>query len=345
MSLPNLDQQLPALQEWLNSHLPSLGRVLDSLPITGGYSNLTFRINTTAGNYMLRMPPPGSAVKTAHDMGREFRVVAALRPHYPLVPQVHAYCEDMAVLGAPFYIMEELDGIVLRPGKEELNNIVPEKFQLLSHLLINNLVDLHAIDIRATGLELLGKPDGYVQRQVKGWTERYFQSATDELNDMNLLADWLGKQTPREQQATLLHNDYKYDNLLFEKNNLSNITGVLDWEMATVGDPLMDLGAALAYWFEAGDPPAFRTYNITWIKGNLSRQDCADLYAEKSGRDLSDLLFYYVFGLFKNAVIVQQIYYRWKKGLHRDNRFEALLQLVKLLGHHGMVTLEKNSIS
>jgi aminoglycoside phosphotransferase (APT) family kinase protein len=161
---------------------------------------------------------------------------------------------------------------------------------------------------------------------------------------MNSLADWLGKQSPREQPATLLHNDYKYDNVLFD-HDLSTINGVLDWEMATVGDPLMDLGAALAYWFEANDNKAFRSYNITWLPGNLNRRDCADLYAEKSGRDLGDLLFYYVFGLFKNAVIVQQIYYRWKKGLHPDNRFETLLELVKLLGRHGIATLEKKSIS
>jgi aminoglycoside phosphotransferase (APT) family kinase protein len=344
MSFPNLNQQLPTLQEWLDIQLPSVGSVQNIHPVTGGYSNLTFRINTTTGNFMLRMPPPGSVVKTAHDMGREFRVLAALRPHYPLVPQVHASCEEMAVLGAPFYIMEELNGIVLRPGKEELKNISAEKFQRLSHQLIHNLVDLHAIDIKATGLDQLGKPDGYVQRQVKGWTDRFFQSATDELNDMNSLADWLGKQSPREQPATLLHNDYKYDNVLFD-HDLSTINGVLDWEMATVGDPLMDLGAALAYWFEANDNKAFRSYNITWLPGNLNRRDCADLYAEKSGRDLGDLLFYYVFGLFKNAVIVQQIYYRWKKGLHPDNRFETLLELVKLLGRHGIATLEKKSIS
>ena len=344
MSLPNLNQQLPALQEWLDIQLPSVGTVQNIHPVTGGYSNLTFRLNTTTGNYMLRMPPPGSAVKTAHDMGREFRVLSALRPSYPLVPRAYVYCEEAAVLGAPFYIMEELQGMVLRPGNEVLKNISAEKFHTMSMQLINNLVELHAIDINATGLSQLGKPEGYVLRQVKGWTERYFQSATDELNDMETLADWLGKQTPRAQQATLLHNDYKYDNVLFD-NNLSTITGVLDWEMATVGDPLMDLGAALAYWFEANDNKAFRSYNITWLPGNLNRRDCADLYAEKSGRDLGDLLFYYVFGLFKNAVIVQQIYYRWKKGLHPDNRFETLLELVKLLGRHGIATLEKNSIS
>jgi aminoglycoside phosphotransferase (APT) family kinase protein len=344
MSLPNLEQQLPALQQWLAAHLPTAGTIQNIHPVTGGYSNLTFRLNTTGGNYMLRMPPPGSAVKTAHDMGREFRVLSALRPSYPLVPRAYIYCEDTALLGAPFYIMEELQGIVLRPGHEMLKHISPEKLHSLSQQLINNLVDLHAIDIAATGLIQLGKPEGYVLRQVKGWTERYFQSATDDLNDMEVLADWLGKQTPRAQQATLLHNDYKYDNVLFDQN-LTTITGVLDWEMATVGDPLMDLGAALAYWFEAHDNKAFRSYNITWLPGNLNRRGCADLYAEKSGRDLSDLLLYYVFGLFKNAVIVQQIYFRWKKGLHPDNRFETLLDLVKLLSRHGIETLEKNSIS
>lgn len=345
MPLPDLQQHLPALQHWIDGQVPTLGKLLTLEPITGGFSNLTFRLTSTKGTHILRMPPPGSSVKTAHDMGREFRVLSALRPHYQLVPEPLGYCEDNSVLGAPFYIMEALQGTVLRPGMERVKNISADQFHHLSQLLFSNLANLHAIDIDTTQLAQLGKPEGYVQRQVTGWTDRYYKSETDALIDMNVLAEWLGKQSPRSQKATLLHNDYKYDNLLFDSEQLSIITGVLDWEMSTVGDPLMDLGAALAYWFEAGDNTAFRTYNISWLPGNLSRQECADWYAEKSGRNLQDLLFYYVFGLFKNAVIVQQIYYRWKKGLHPDNRFASLIELVKLLGRHGGETLDKNRIS
>jgi aminoglycoside phosphotransferase (APT) family kinase protein len=345
MPLPDIHQQLPALQEWIKQHLPQLGSLQNISSITGGYSNLTFRITIENRNYILRMPPPGASVKTAHDMGREFRVLTALRPHYPLVPEPLSYCDDTAILGAPFYIMQELQGVILRPGMKRLAELSPETFTELSQRLIENLASLHAIDIHTTGLIQLGKPEGYVQRQVTGWTQRYFQSETDVLHDMNGLADWLARQQPQSQAASLLHNDYKYDNVLMDVETLSTITGVLDWEMATIGDPLMDLGAALAYWFEADDPVAFRAYNISWLPGNFSRQACADLYAERSGRDLRDLLFYYVFGLFKNAVIAQQIYFRWKQGLHRDNRFEALLQLVQSLGRHGVQTLEKNRIS
>jgi aminoglycoside phosphotransferase (APT) family kinase protein len=345
MPLPDIHQQLPALQEWIKQHLPQLGTLQNISSITGGYSNLTFRITIENRNYILRMPPPGASVKTAHDMGREFRVLTALRSHYPLVPEPLSYCDDTAILGAPFYIMQELQGVILRPGMKRLAELSPETFTELSQRLIENLASLHAIDIHTTGLIQLGKPEGYVQRQVTGWTQRYFQSETDVLHDMNGLADWLARQQLQSQAASLLHNDYKYDNVLMDVETLSTITGVLDWEMATIGDPLMDLGAALAYWFEADDPVAFRAYNISWLPGNFSRQACADLYAERSGRDLRDLLFYYVFGLFKNAVIAQQIYFRWKQGLHRDNRFEALLQLVQSLGRHGVQTLEKNRIS
>ena len=345
MSLPDIHQQLPALQQWLNQSLPNLGTIQDIKRFSGGFSNITYRISNGQQSFVLRMPPPGSEVKTAHDMSREFRVLTALQPYYASIPKPLAFCDNPTVLGAPFYIMEYLEGMILRPNSSELKDLSADNFTTLSTELIINLATLHSIDLQSSGLIQLGKPEGYVNRQVTGWINRYYQSETDQLETINQVADWLQQQTPREQAPAMLHNDYKYDNVIFSRQQMGEIVGVLDWEMATVGDPLMDLGAALAYWFEAGDPEPFRDYNITWLPGNLSRSDCAELYATNTGRDISDLLFYYVFGLFKNAVIVQQIYYRWKKGLHNDDRFGALIHLIKLLGKHAVRTLEKNSIS
>lgn len=344
MSVPNLHDHLPALQEWLDAHLPQIERITDVQPFSGGFSNITFRISNSKKAYVLRMPPPGSQVKTAHDMGREFRVLTSLQPHYPLIPAALVFCDNISLLGAPFYVMEYLEGMILRPHSSQLQKLIPEEIASLSTSLINNLSRLHSIDIQSSGLIHLGKPEGYVERQVSGWINRYYQSATDTIETLNQVAGWLQQQQPREQSPAMLHNDYKYDNVIFSKQSMGEIVGVLDWEMATVGDPLMDLGAALAYWFEATDPEAFRNYNITWLQGNLTRKSAAELYAANTGRDISDLLFYYVFGLFKNAVIVQQIYYRWKKGLHTDDRFGALIQLIHLLGKHAVKTLEKNSL-
>ena len=222
--------------------------------------------------------------------------------------------------------------------------IEKNEMQAISTSLVDNLAALHAIDIEKTGLIELGKPVGYVSRQVAGWIKRYYAAETDQIISMNMMADWLTKYLPLEQTPTLLHNDYKYDNLILDPNNLSNIIAVLDWEMATVGDPLMDIGASLAYWFEAGEEEVFKMYNLTWLPGNLSRKDFVDRYAEKTNRDLSNILFYYAFGLFKNAVIAQQIYHRWKAGKSNDDRFGKLLPLIQLLGNKAIKALDKNSI-
>jgi aminoglycoside phosphotransferase (APT) family kinase protein len=205
-------------------------------------------------------------------------------------------------------------------------------------------VALHALDITTTGLNQLGKPEGYVDRQVAGWTKRFQAAQTDAIDSIDQVAQWIAANHPRAQAPTLLHNDYKFDNLILDPNNLSNIIGVLDWEMATVGDPLMDVGASLAYWFEAGEEEVLKMYNLTWLPGNLSRKEFVDRYAEKTNRDLSNILFYYAFGLFKNAVIAQQIYHRWKAGKSNDDRFGKLLPLIQLLGNKAIKALDRNSI-
>ncbi|MES2332069.1 MAG: phosphotransferase family protein [Bacteroidota bacterium] len=323
---------LSSLNQYLQQHAQKIGEVKSITRFTGGYSNLTYCLQTDNKEFVLRMPPAGVNIKSAHDMGREFRVLSLLKPNYAKVPTPIFYCESPEILGSPFYVMEKLNGIILRAHNAPKMNIPAETMHQLSAALIDNMVALHALDITATGLEQLGKPSGYVQRQVEGWVKRYYTAETDKIDSIDAVADWIQKNQPREQAPTFLHNDYKYDNLLLNENDLTQITGVLDWEMSTVGDPLMDLGATLAYWFEEGEGDVFKHYNLSWLPGNFTRKEIINRYAEKSGRDLSDINFYYVFGLFKNAVIAQQIYHRWKQGHSSDARFGALLPMIKLLG-------------
>ena len=312
--------------------------MLEVAQFPGGFSNLTYGLRTTSGNYVLRRPPVGANIKGGHDMGREYRVLSLLQGHYAKAPTPVAYCEDPNVIGGPFYLMERLEGVVLRPHNAAKLGLSPEQWRRLSTALIDNLAALHALDIVETGLAQLGKPEGYTRRQVEGWVQRYAAAATDAIEDMETLAQWLPANLPPEQAPAFLHNDYKYDNVMFD-STFSELIGVLDWEMSTVGDPLMDLGAALAWWIEAGDGEAMYPYNVTWMPGNLTRQEAAERYAQQSGRDLKHLMFYYVFGLFKNATIGQQIYARWKQGLAQDARFGHLLPMVKQLAQKGAGTL------
>ncbi|MEO8171630.1 MAG: phosphotransferase family protein [Sediminibacterium sp.] len=331
---------LSSLNQYLQQHAPQIGEVKTITRFTGGYSNLTYCLQTENQEFVLRTPPRGANIKSAHDMGREFRVLSLLRPHYSKVPEPLIYCESPGIIGAPFYVMEKMNGIVLRAHNAPKMNIAPETMYSLSVSLIDNLVALHALDITATGLDQLGKPGNYVQRQVEGWVKRYYAAETDKIASIDAVADWIQKNQPREQPPAFLHNDYKYDNLLLDENGLTQITGVLDWEMSTVGDPLMDLGATLAYWFEEGEGDVFKQYNLSWLPGNMTRKEIINRYAEKSGRDLSDINFYYVFGLFKNAVIAQQIYHRWKQGHSTDARFGGLLPMIQLLGERAVLNVE-----
>lgn len=320
------------LNNFLSKNAINIAPITNITRFPGGYSNLTYCITTTDKQYVLRTPPPGAHIKSAHDMGREFKVLSLLKPHFNKVPTPIYFCKDETLLGAPFYIMEKIEGTILRAHNAPKLNLSPTIYENLSQQLIDTLSALHSIDINTTELNQLGKPAGYVKRQVEGWIKRYYAAETDTIESMNATAQWLQLFQPIEQTPTLLHNDFKYDNIILADNNFTEIVGVLDWEMATVGDPLMDLGAMLAYWFEEGEGDVFKNYNLTWLPGNYTRQQLIDHYAKKTGRDLTDIHFYYVFGLFKNAVIAQQIYHRFKHGNSSDPRFGALLPMIQLLG-------------
>jgi aminoglycoside phosphotransferase (APT) family kinase protein len=354
---PGEEIDAPRLAAWLAEHLPDPPSSPGDLTIEqfpGGHSNLTYLLHWGNRELVLRRPPVGSAVKTAHDMGREYRVLSHLGPLYPKAPKrlypkapkglypkapkVFAACDDPAILGAPFYVMERVRGVILRhPHLPPGLDLPPDPMRRLSESLVDGLVELHAVDFRAAGLADFGHPAGYVERQVAGWSGRWQKAKTDDVPDLDRAAAWLAEHLPEERGeagATLLHNDYKYDNLVLDPDDLPRILAVLDWEMATVGDPLMDLGTSLAYWIDPDDPPAAHHLPTgpTTQPGNLSRAEVALRYAKATGRDISQIHFYYIYGVFKIAVIAQQIYYRYRQGLTKDERFAALGGAVRLLG-------------
>jgi aminoglycoside phosphotransferase (APT) family kinase protein len=278
-------------------------------------------------------------------MSREFKVLSLLHPIYPSAPIPILYCEDENIIGAPFYLMERVKGIILRSKPLEGIALTTDLMRTISESAIDNLAALHAIDVVKTGLITLGKPEGYVQRQVEGWTKRYYNSKTDNIENMDLIAKWMVSNMPITSSTGFIHNDYKYDNLVLNPRDPSMIIAVLDWEMATVGDPLMDLGTTLAYWAEENDNPALKPFNLTWLNGNMTRREVIERYALQSGRNTSNMLFYYVFGTFKIAVIVQQIYARFKKGHTKDARFASLIQVVKACADNGSKAMSSGQVS
>jgi aminoglycoside phosphotransferase (APT) family kinase protein len=279
-------------------------------------------------------------------MGREHHILSHLVDAYPRVPRPLLYCADESVLGAPFYVMERLTGVILRASAPAGLELPPTLMHHLSENFVDNLVEIHRLDYEAVGLGDLGRPAGYVRRQIEGWTRRYRDARTDDISDIERVAAWLADHMPPEVGASLIHNDYKYDNLVLDPEDLSRIVGVLDWEMATVGDPLMDLGTTLGYWVDPDDPVELRSlaFTLTTLPGNLNRRDLAQRYAEQSGLDLSNILFYYVYALFKIAVIVQQIYARYKVGLTTDERFAMMGYVVQMLGKAAVLAIEKGRI-
>lgn len=321
--------QADQLKAYLENNLNFSTEGLIIKQFGGGFSNLTYSVQTAEKDLVLRRPPFGANIATAHDMEREFKVLSMLEAHYNKIPKPIAYCDNTEVLGAPFYLMERAKGVILRTKPPKGIELTPNIMKSLSEATIDNLVELHSIDLEASGLINFGKPEGYVNRQVEGWIKRYYKSQTDEIKEMDDLSEWLKANQAESGRTTLIHNDYKYDNLVLNPNDLTEIIAVLDWEMATIGDPLMDLGTSLAYWCEASDSQIFRQFSLSWLPGNLTRQGLVDRYAEKTGIKVDHILFNYVFGLFKLAVIGQQIYFRFKKGFTKDPRFAMLIILVK----------------
>jgi aminoglycoside phosphotransferase (APT) family kinase protein len=343
---PGEELPLTQLQAYLRLHPPGSCGVLTVEQFPHGHSNLTYLLRLGSSEWVLRRPPFGNQVKTAHDMGREYKVLSKLSTVYPAAPRPLLYCQDESVMGAPFYIMERRRGIVLRKTLPPGLTVEPATARRLGLALIDNLACLHGLDHQQIGLADLGKPEGYVARQVSGWINRYAQARTDDVPAMERLAVWLPEHMPKESGIALVHNDYKFDNLVLAPEDLTRIVAVLDWEMATVGDPLMDLGTTLGYWVEACDPPEMQLTAMgpTNLPGSLTRRELIERYSEKTGRPVPGIIFYYCFGLFKIAVIIQQIYARFFRGHTKDARFGHLNDLVAVLGEQADRVLENNEI-
>ena len=345
-----------ALRAWMERTVPSLlpaGATLHVRQYPAGFSNLTYRLdaegNGDARAYVLRRPPRGAKPGVAHDMGREHDILCVLQELSVPVPAPLARCDDERVIGAPFYIMEHVDGIILRGAKPpEIGADAAtrqERLWGLSSRFVMTLAELHDVDVALPSLHALQRPGDYVERQTVGWTRRWHESQTHPVPALDEAAAWLERHRPPARGASLVHNDFKFDNLVLDRQDPTRILAILDWEMATVGDPLMDLGTSLAYWVEAKDPPIFRSLGlgVTALPGNAKRDELVGMYAAATARDTSDMLFYYVFGVFKVAVIAQQIFARHAQGLTADPRFAMLGAVVHALGeqaHRGIVTGE-----
>ena len=330
---PGEGLDLARLEPFLRSHFPDQAGPLNLTQFPSGHSNLTYGVQLGGRQMVLRRPPFGSRVKSAHDMGREFQVLSKLHGTYPPTPKVLLYCDDDSILGAPFYLMEPISGIILRRDPPPGLPFRPETARRLCTSFIDNLARLHGIDYGSVGLADLGKPQGYLERQVRGWIERYHGSKTHDLPEIEQISQWMQRRLPSTQGAALIHNDYKLDNVILDPSDLAKIIGVLDWEMCTLGDPLSDLGTALAYWVEAGDSDELQKlrWGPTSYPGSMTRTEIVERYAHVSGRDVSNIVFYVVFARFKVAAIVQQIYYRYHVGLTKDPRFAAMPEAVRTL--------------
>lgn len=327
---PDDDLDLKRLESLLGSpvHVEQLPR---------GHSNLTYLVKVGDKELVLRRPPPGAkAIKAGHDMEREFRLLSKLHPLYPKAPRPVVFSDG-------YFLMERVRGVILRAKPPEGYDLSPPIMKRISESVIDDLVALHAVD--AAKLEI-GRPEGYVARQVAGWSERYAKARTEDVADMERAARWLAENVPPPGDASVIHNDYKYDNVVLDPDDLTKVRAVLDWEMATTGDPLSDLGTTLAYWVEPGDPEEVLALGLglTALPGNLTREEIVARYAAKSGRDVAAVPFHYAAALFKVAVIAQQLHFRWKQGFTKDERFAGLNRAVRALAGQAVRSIERRRI-
>ena len=295
-----------------------------------GFSWLTYRVTDARGRRcVLRTPPRGSRIVRAHDPAREYRILSGLKPIYPLVPRALACRTGTNPLDAPFLLMEQVDGAILRADPDAAPD--DDAMRTIGHHLVANLVRLHGLDLDSTDLSDLGYPDGFVLRQIRGWQGRYAAAYTDNAPEAADIAAWLEANLPASPTPTLIHNDYKHDNLVLAPEPPHEIRAVLDWEMATRGDPLMDLGSSLAYWVTEDDPPAMQAlqHSPTHLPGNPARAEVVEQYAAQSGRSVDHIVFYFVFGNLKLAAILQQLYRRWADGVTSEQRYARLHLEVK----------------
>ncbi|MFC0270680.1 phosphotransferase family protein [Metabacillus herbersteinensis] len=329
------------LHSFLTEHFPNLPEwgPLSISQFGTGASNLTYELKVGEWEAVLRRPPLGPVAPKAHDMEREHAILADLNPLFPLAPKPLVFSKNEDIVGSPFFIMERKHGVLLDTDFPEGITATEELGKQVSEVMVDTLVALHNVPYQGTALEKLSKPEGFMERQVTGWIGRYHRAKTDEIGEVDLLTKWLETHIPHSGAPTVIHYDFKLNNALFTPE-LTEISGLFDWEMTTVGDPLADLGAAMGYWTESDDPELFRRGfgkpSVTTKPGFYTRKQFIESYAKKSGRDVSDMHFYLTFAYFKLAVICQQIYYRFRKGQTNDQRFLRYGAFVEILIQHAL---------
>ena len=321
------------LAAYLQGKLPGSESPLRVRQFGGGAANLTYLLDYGSHEYVLRRPPLGPVAKSAHDMAREYKVLSVLHQAFPPAPQAFLYCEDPDVIGADFFVMARQQGVVVRKTIPEPFVHMPDAPRRMSEALVDALAAFHAVDYEAIGLGDLGEPDGFVARQIEGWYRRWQKAKTAVLPEMDQMYAWLKEHLPPTTGHSLVHNDYKLDNVMLDAHDPSKIVAIFDWDMCTLGDPLSDLGALLCYWTEPTDPPYFQAMSMmpTGDLGFLTRDELVARYAAKSGRSVTNINFYHALGLFRLTVIIAQIYIRYHRGQTQDERFAPFGQMIPLM--------------
>jgi aminoglycoside phosphotransferase (APT) family kinase protein len=326
-----------AVTGWLRGAVPGLDESVlpEVTQYSAGASNWTYRLRYLRHDFVLRRPPAGTKAKSAHDMGREYRVQAALYDTFGAVPEMIGLCEDEEVIGSEFYVMERLDGVIPKASFKESRSLSTKEIEGVCKSVLDTLVELHRVDCDGVGLTSLGKGPGYCRRQIEGWDRRYEKARTPNVPAARYVRDYLLANIPEDRAMCLIHNDYRFDNVVLDRNDLTKVIGVLDWEMSTIGDPLMDLGNSLAYWVQNDDDPLMRFMRRqpTHLPGMLSRREVVDYYCQRTGLKVTpdEWVFYEVYGLFRLAVIAQQIYYRYYHGQTRNKAFKNFWVMIHYL--------------
>lgn len=321
------------LARYLRDKLEGADQPLHVRQFGGGAANLTYLLDYGAHQYVLRRPPLGPVAPGAHDMNREYRVLSALHQVFPYAPRAFLFCDDTALIGAPFFVMERRHGLVVRRSLPDAYAHIPDAPRRMSEALVDALAELHRVDYHAVGLEGLGKPAGFIERQVEGWYGRWHNARTEMLPQMEVVYGWLRENVPPSGAPALVHNDYKLDNVMLAADDPGRLVAIFDWDMCTLGDPLSDLGALLTYWTEPDDAPYLQMTAMMPVGDArfMTRAELVARYAEKSGRDVSHIRFYHALGLYRLVVICAQIYIRYKRGQTQDQRFESFGPMIALL--------------
>ncbi len=336
-----------AAERYMREHIEGLPEgKLEVWQFPSGASNLTYLVKIGDWEGVLRRPPLGPVPPKAHDMERESRLLMKIHEAFTLAPKPYFFTDDESIIGAQFYVMERRKGVIVDDEFPEGVETTEELCRGMSRMVADTLVELHAVDWKEAGLEELGKPEGFLERQVEGWIGRYDKAKTDEVEEVGPLTEWIQKDVPESPPATIVHNDYKLNNLVLNPDDLTEVRAVLDWEMTTIGDPLFDLAVSLSYWVESEDSQELKEVlpTVTDMPGFMTRKEFIDYYGEKSGRDISDMHWYMVFGYFKLAVILQQIYARWHKGQTKDERFANFNERVRNVLIHAHDLAQKGEL-